>query len=93
MPTRRTPLRRAAKQTFSPAVIDAGRRGDTRALRHALDLPPWKYTPLTRSFGPYCLPSIQPKGDTAMEQGWAEIKSLQDRLYEIAGEPGGDVQE
>ena len=88
MPTNRRPLRRPAKQTFSPAVIDAWHKGDLWKLHDALGLAPWEFSPLPEEFGAYGLPFDQPPNDgLAMHESWQKVKALQIRLYEVAGEP------
>ena len=58
MPTNRRPLRRAAKQTFSPAVIEAWHKGDVWKLHDALGLAPWEFSPLPKSSEPIAFPLI-----------------------------------
>ena len=93
MPTNRRPLRRPAKQTFSPAIIDAWRKADL-GLHAALGLAPWEFSPLPEEFGAYGLPFEQPPANgLAVTESWTAIKALQIRLYEVAGKPGALANE
>ena len=89
MPTNRTRLRRKARVTFTPAVIDCWRRGDTWGLHDALGLAPWEFSPMPHGDA-YALPHEQPDTGTAMSESWPKIRALQEQLYQIAGEPGVD---
>jgi hypothetical protein len=95
MPTNRTPRRRAGarKRNIKPLAIEAWKAGDYIALHQALGLAPWEASPLPTSVCVLgCHHGERPSWINDAVVNWDQALDLQDRLYEIAGEPGKEME-